>query len=266
MPQHANAPSHPRTFAPAHSKSPNRRPGSTRRRPGVRYTRKSPRAVTARESATTDSRSAARRWCGRYPTAARFATLRLDAAALCRPLCQPPAAPPLQDDPDRRRHEASPPPGPRRRQTSSLDRFQLEELFDRQRPNLTADPRFLVAAKRRQHVEAAAVDVNLPGTQLLRHCQRALLGARPHAAGQAILRVVRDRDRLFFRVVRNDRQHRPEDLLLRHRHLVVDIREDGGLDVEPFGQVRRLAATSSYRCALLLALLDVLEHRVALGG
>ena len=115
-------------------------------------------------------------------------------------------------------------------------------------------------------VEAPAVDVHLAGAQLLRDFERALAGAAPHAAGKAVRRIVRDRDRIRFRVVGNDREHRPEDLFLRDRHLVVDVREDRRLDVEALRKIRRPAAAGDERRAFLFALLDESEHRVALTG
>ena len=73
-----------------------------------------------------------------------------------------------------------------------LNRLQLEELVERVRPELAADARFLVAAERRQQIEAAAVDVDLSGAQPSRDLQRALGRRRPDAAGEAVDRIVGD--------------------------------------------------------------------------
>ena len=85
-----------------------------------------------------------------------------------------------------------------RAHTLALDRLQLEELVQRERTELAADARLLVAAERRQLVEAAAVDVDLPGAQPARDLQRAFRRRRPHAARKAVDRVVGDAHGVVF--------------------------------------------------------------------
>src|SRR5437588_6351802 len=61
---------------------------------------------------------------------------------------------------------------------------------------------------------------------------------------QSVRRVVDDLDRLVLGVIRNDGKHRPEDLLPRDRHLVVDVGEDSGLHEEATVQALGTAAAA----------------------
>lgn len=56
-----------------------------------------------------------------------------------------------------------------------LQTLDLQQLLDRIPPVLAPVPRLLVAAKRSQRVEGPAVDLDLPGANLLRHADRAVL-------------------------------------------------------------------------------------------
>ena len=53
----------------------------------------------------------------------------------------------------------------------------------------------------------------------------------PHRARQAVVGVVGDGHGVVVGVVGDERQHRAEDLLLGDRHRVVDVGEQGRLDV-----------------------------------
>ena len=96
--------------------------------------------------------------------------------------------------------------------------------------------RLLVAAERRERVEGAAVDLDLPGAHPPRDALGALRVGRPDAAGEAVDRVVGDPDRVVLVVVGDDRQHRAEDLLLGDRHVGARRR-------------RRRSAARSSRCS-----------------
>src|SRR5947209_18127868 len=97
---------------------------------------------------------------------------------------------------------------------SELQRLGLGELLEAERAELAADAALLEATKRRRDVEGAAVDVHLAGLHLPRERLRLLGVARPHAAGEAIDRVVGDLARLVFVSVGQDQQHQPEKLPL----------------------------------------------------
>src|SRR3954451_865649 len=84
----------------------------------------------------------------------------------------------------------------------------------------------LVSAKRCGGVPVGIVEMDLtrldlPGDRPHRLHIRAL-----HVSAEAVNSVVGDLDRLVHGVVRNDRQHRTEDLLLRYPHVATDVRED----------------------------------------
>ena len=72
-----------------------------------------------------------------------------------------------------------------------------------------------------------AVHADLAGADPRRDAARALEVARRHVAGEAVGRVVGDPDRVLLVLVGQDREHRPEDLLARDRHVVAHVREHG---------------------------------------
>src|ERR1700683_4730146 len=61
-------------------------------------------------------------------------------------------------------------------------------------------------------------------------------------------------------------EDRPEDLLLSDRHGVIDVGEEGRLDVPALGEIGRPPTTQRKRRPLLDALLYVAEDAVALLG
>ena len=133
-----------------------------------------------------------------------------------------------------------------------LHRLDLQELFEAELAELAAVARLLVAAERREQVEAAAVDVDLAGAQAARDALGALGIARPHAAGQPVDGVVGDAHRVVFVLVGDDRQHRAEDLLLRDGHVGAHVGEHGRLDVVALGQpLGRLGAAGDELRALV---------------
>src|ERR1044071_2882572 len=82
-----------------------------------------------------------------------------------------------------------------------LHRLVLEELLEAVRAGLPPVARLLEAAERGVHVEPAAVDVDLAGAHPPRDPLRAGVVARPHAAGEAVDRVVGDPDRVLLVLV-----------------------------------------------------------------
>src|SRR3989475_220576 len=124
------------------------------------------------------------------------------------------------------------------------DVFRLDELEQAPGSQLPPDPGLLEPAERcRSRDQVVVVDPYRAGLQPLRHREGAWDVPGPHPAGQAVHRVVRHPDGVFHRLVPDDRENRPEDLLLRDPHRVVHVAEDGGLDVvAALGDARRDAA------------------------
>src|SRR5207237_1010271 len=79
--------------------------------------------------------------------------------------------------------------------------------------------RTLEAAERRQRVEGTAVDLDLTAADAAGDGLRPVGIAGPHAGREAVVGVVGDAHGVLFVLVRNDRQHGPEDLLLGDRHV-----------------------------------------------
>src|SRR3954471_14110435 len=146
-----------------------------------------------------------------------------------------------------------------------LQRLGLEELLEAELAELAAVAGLLVAAERSQRVEAAAVDLDLAGADLAGDLLGPLRIAGPHAAGEAIDRVVGDLDGLFLGVVGNDREDGTEDLLLLNGHPGAHLGEHGRPHevalVKTFG---RLGAAGKQLGALLDPLVDVVAYALAL--
>ncbi len=101
---------------------------------------------------------------------------------------------------------------------------------------LTPDPRLLVATERgMRRVKVVAVGPHAPGLDPTAHAVGTVDIAGPHAGTQAELGVVGDCQRFGFVLEGGDADHRAEDLLLEHAHLVVAL-EQGRLDVVTGGQ------------------------------
>src|SRR5262245_56717759 len=127
---------------------------------------------------------------------------------------------------------------------------------------LATEARLLVAAERRARVEAVVgVRPHDARPKPLRHPEdpRSLL--RPDARAQSVRRVVRLLDRLLGSAEGEDRQDRPEDLLLRDAIALRHVREDRrrepvALLREP---ARRLVDLRTFLCARRDELLDLFQ-------
>src|SRR5690349_13441211 len=105
--------------------------------------------------------------------------------------------------------------------------LRLEVELERVEPELAAEPRLLVAAERDPRKGGVRhVDPDLAGLDAGREPVAARRVAGPHGRHQTVLRVVRDPDCVFLVFERGDRDDRPEDLLLRDDHAVVDLGEN----------------------------------------
>src|SRR5262249_5895336 len=82
---------------------------------------------------------------------------------------------------------------------------------------------------------------------------------------QTVDGVVRDRDRLFLALRRNDAEDRAEDLLARDGRAIVDVPENSGLDEVAAIEMRRATATAREASALLAPHGDVRLHTIALA-
>ena len=105
-------------------------------------------------------------------------------------------------------------------------------------------PLCLVTAERR--VSASKALPVLTFTVPARN-RRATASARSRSAGmhgarETVDRVIGDPHCVVVAVVRDHREHGPEDFLLRDPHAVVDAGKESRLDIEPAGQPRRNAA------------------------
>ena len=98
---------------------------------------------------------------------------------------------------------------------------------------LAADTGDLVTAERRAcGVLVVAVGPDAAGLDAAAHRVGAVAVARPHPGAEAVEGVVGDRQRLGVVGEGGHREHRAEDLLLEHAHLVVAL-EHGRLEVVP---------------------------------
>ncbi len=91
-----------------------------------------------------------------------------------------------------------------------LDGLYFEELLETVDTQFTSDSGLLVTTERREEVEGTAVDLHLAGTNLARDLEGLLVRTRPHATGETVERVIRERDGFVFRVVGDDRENGPK--------------------------------------------------------
>src|SRR5450631_4037533 len=101
---------------------------------------------------------------------------------------------------------------------------------------LTANPGALIAAERRvRRVLVITVGPHTTGLDRAAHPERAAAVTSPHAGTEPVQRVVGDLQRLLLITERRHREHRPEDLLLEHPHLVMAL-QHRRLEVVAAGQ------------------------------
>ena len=147
---------------------------------------------------------------------------------------------------------------------SDLD---LEELLQAERAELAPVARLLVAPERGHGVEPATVDLDLAGPQPAGHRLGPFRVGGPDAAGQSVLGVVGDVDRLVLGVVGDDGQHRAEDLVPGDGHVAGHrgehrrLHEEAGVET-----VGRLGPTGQQPGPLPDPLVDVGADPVPLDG
>src|SRR3569623_1863523 len=119
------------------------------------------------------------------------------------------------------------------------------------------------APPRQAHIRIAErVQPHGPRLRMTGELLQAANVAAPCTSGEAERRAVGDAQRILVVLELDDAHHRPEDFLLRDAHLVLDIREHRGLDVEA-ARADPLAAGRERR-ALLPADVDIAEDAVHL--
>src|ERR1700688_337463 len=150
---------------------------------------------------------------------------------------------------------------------ADVDRFRLGVGLERLLAQLAAEAALLVAAERGAGVvPVVLVDPHRARLHLPRDLVRLADVAGPDAGGEAVDVGVGLLHRVLDVAERDHHQHRSEDLLPRHGHVVAHPVEDGRLH-EPAlaADGRRLAAVSDPR-TLAAAGLDVAQHALALLG
>src|SRR5688572_10102691 len=162
-----------------------------------------------------------------------------------------------------------PPTEPRNRVSADVDEdvLGLRVEVERAHPELPADAGHLVAAERRLGVDRAVrVHADDAGLQRLRGTQRLADVATPDRAAQAVRRRVGEPQRLLLRIERDDRHHRPEDLLLGDPHVVRHAIEDRREEIRAISQGRIVGfrPADHDRGPLAEPDLDVVLHPVAL--
>src|SRR5476651_2769899 len=110
--------------------------------------------------------------------------------------------------------------------------------------------------------------MDVAGAEARRHAARVIEIAGRDIARQAVRCVVGDGDRLFLCLVRQDREHRPEDLLARDRHVVLHAGEHRRLHVEADAEPLRPSDAAGDELSalvdpLLNQALDLVELRFA---
>src|SRR5882757_3234810 len=101
---------------------------------------------------------------------------------------------------------------------SCQHRLDLEELVEAEGAELPPDSGALVAAERGPDVVPGpgAVDLHLPGPQAGADPPGVVGIRRPDSGAESVRRVVGQGDRLVLVAIREEDEHRPEDLLAAH--------------------------------------------------
>src|SRR5207247_8730452 len=116
------------------------------------------------------------------------------------------------------------------------DRLLRAELADTARAVAVADAALLPAAHRHlgdRVVDEHVVDAHRARLDAARDARAAGPVLGPHAGIEAVARVVGEADGLLLVAHAHDRDDRTEGLVAHHVHVVVDVDQDGGLEVEP---------------------------------
>ena len=103
-------------------------------------------------------------------------------------------------------------------------RLQLRVMLDRRIPHLAPNPRHLVPAKRQRRIKrTVAIDPHRTRLDPRNHPVHRRQVIRPDARAKPVGTVIGHAQRIGLIVERNGDQHRPEDLLLHQRMLLIDI-------------------------------------------
>src|SRR5262249_8987729 len=133
----------------------------------------------------------------------------------------------------------------------------LEILFQAVLAPLAAVAGLLVAAERRTAVVRHALQVDVSGAKLARDLAGALDAAGRDVTGKTGRRVVGDLDGVGLVLGADNGQHRSKNFLLRDRHFVGDVGEDGRADIEALvDALRQTGAAGDEGGAFVDALLD----------
>ena len=125
------------------------------------------------------------------------------------------------------------------------------------------DAGLLVAAKRRVSRQfIVSVDPHTSGTNASRHTQGTIDIARPHGAAETIFGVVGHGNNLFFRTELDHHGDRPEDFILRDRHIVGDVTEKRRLHEGTVFKTGHLGSFAAHqnRCSFLLGRFNPAEN------
>src|SRR4051812_22873847 len=118
------------------------------------------------------------------------------------------------------------------RRAVDADALGLEIGVEAFHPELPPDAALLDATERAlRQPNVVGVDPDVADTQTACHPDRSVDVPCPHGASEPEVTVVGERQRLGFRVERDHREDRPEDLLARDRHRRIDVVEDRRLHV-----------------------------------
>src|SRR5256885_5590099 len=103
--------------------------------------------------------------------------------------------------------------------------LDLHEFLEAEAAPFAAVARLLVAAERRGPLVGCTVDVDVAGPHAPGNAACPLHVARGNVPRQPVGGVVGHADGIVLALVADDRQHRPEDLLARNRHVVAYLGE-----------------------------------------
>src|SRR5579862_8182702 len=145
------------------------------------------------------------------------------------------------------------------------DRFGLQILLQSEDPAFPTNSRLFEPAEGSKRIVAYCIDEDPAGSKFARHTVRTFRVGRAYVSDEPEFRVIGDFNSFGFRLVRQYRQDRSENLFLRDPHVACDVGEHGGFDEISILKPGRMTfpADNEFR-AFLDARLDVFLNALIL--
>src|SRR5580658_7660342 len=142
---------------------------------------------------------------------------------------------------------------------------RFKKRLDAERSEFAADTGMLESAERRLLIVQHTVDCHAAGLDLRCDAARALNVRAAYVSVESVLRIVGDPDRVFFVLVGDDREDRPENLFPGDCHIILHVDKYRGFDEIARLKARRVSfASDKHLCTFFNTFPDVGLHTLIL--